>query len=231
MKISELVRRTKVPKETIHYYIRAGVLPKPRKLGPNVADYHEGFVERIRLIKVLQSDFFLPLPAIKKIMWHNRSASKRELLKLRIEYFRPLEQYLGARITGREAFLEATGLSRGWLARLQQWGIIGSRQENGRFVFSQDDLIIGKVVKDMGRLGFTRSRNFQPEVLREAAELYRRIVRLNKQSFRRATEGLSPEERRELADKGQEIMGVFFYHLYRKFSREENHAAGLDQED
>jgi DNA-binding IclR family transcriptional regulator len=33
MKISELVKRTGVPKETIHFYIREGLLRKPRKSG------------------------------------------------------------------------------------------------------------------------------------------------------------------------------------------------------
>ncbi|NNL75879.1 MAG: MerR family DNA-binding transcriptional regulator, partial [Desulfobacterales bacterium] len=31
MKISQLVKRTGVPKETIHFYIREGLLRKPRK--------------------------------------------------------------------------------------------------------------------------------------------------------------------------------------------------------
>ena len=39
MKISELVKQTQVSKETIHYYIREGLLPRPRKLGKNVAEY------------------------------------------------------------------------------------------------------------------------------------------------------------------------------------------------
>lgn len=33
MKIGELVNQTHVPKETIHYYVREGLLPRPRKLG------------------------------------------------------------------------------------------------------------------------------------------------------------------------------------------------------
>ncbi|MBT6613032.1 MAG: MerR family transcriptional regulator, partial [Deltaproteobacteria bacterium] len=53
MKISELVKSTGVSKETIHYYIREGLLRKPRKTGRNVAQYGEEYVEQIRTIKAL----------------------------------------------------------------------------------------------------------------------------------------------------------------------------------
>ena len=66
MKIGELVKRTGVPKETIHYYIREGLLRKPRKSGSNVAEYTEGHVERILLVKELRDIFFLPIHDIKK---------------------------------------------------------------------------------------------------------------------------------------------------------------------
>ena len=40
MKISTVVKRTGVPKETIHFYIREGLLRKPHKSGVNIADYN-----------------------------------------------------------------------------------------------------------------------------------------------------------------------------------------------
>ena len=67
MKISQLVKRTGVPKETIHFYIREGLLRKPRKSGVNAAEYNESYVDRIRLIKDLRDNFYLPIPEIKKI--------------------------------------------------------------------------------------------------------------------------------------------------------------------
>jgi DNA-binding transcriptional MerR regulator len=68
MKISEVVKKTKVPKETIHYYVREGLIPKPRKTGKNVANYTEVHVEQILLIKQIQDNFYLPLSLIKKIV-------------------------------------------------------------------------------------------------------------------------------------------------------------------
>ncbi len=68
MKISELVKITGVSKETIHYYIREGVLQKSRKTGKNTADYNESHVDQIRTIKALRDNYFLPIPVIKKLI-------------------------------------------------------------------------------------------------------------------------------------------------------------------
>ena len=220
MKISELAKRTGVPKQTIHYYIRAGLLPKPRKLGSNSADYDHGYVDRIRLIKELQNDFFFPLPTIKKILWEHRSASKQAMLKLRMEYFRPMEHYLGAGVVGDEAFLEATGLADRWLPRLREWGLLSPKEEDGQNVYSQDDLIIGKVMMNMAKIGIHRANNFQPEVtMPMLARSFKDIAKNLVDDFRRATVDMKPAERTELARRGHEIMGVLFYHLYRKYAR------------
>lgn len=221
MKISELAKRTGLPKQTIHYYIRTGLLPKPRMLSSNSADYDESYVERIALIKELQNDFFFPLPTIKKILWEHRSASKQAMLKLRMEYFRPMEYYLGTGVTGDEAFLEATGLAPRWIPLLQQWGFLSDRQENGENVYTQDDIIIGKVMVNMARIGINRKNNFQPDkTLPPLATVMRDLAHELIADFRHATKDMKPKDRQELASRGHEIMGVLFYHLYRKYARE-----------
>lgn len=221
MKISELARRTDVPKQTIHYYIRSGLLPKPRKLGSNSADYDESYVERIRLIKELQNDFFLPLPTIKKIMWENRSASKMAMLKLRTEYFRPMEHYLGTGAVGDEAFLKATSLAPRWLPILTEWQLISPKVENGENIYSQDDIIVAKVMVNMAKLGINRANKFKPEVtLPMLAGTFKSVAKDLIEDFRRATVDIKPAEREELALRGHEIMGVLCYHLYRKYARE-----------
>jgi DNA-binding transcriptional MerR regulator len=221
MKISELARRTEVPKQTIHYYIRSGLLPKPRKMGSNSAEYDESYVERIRLIKELQNDFFFPLPTIKKILWEHRSASKQAMLKLRSEFFRPVDQYLGTGVEGDDAFLEATGLAPRWLPQLKEWGLLSSEQKKGTNVYTQDDISIGRVMVNMAKMGINRRQNFKPEVtMPMLATLFRDIARTLIEDFQRATVSLKQPDRADLAARGHEIMGVLFYHLYRKYAHE-----------
>ena len=221
MKISELVKRTGVPKQTIHYYIRAGLLPKPEKTGSNSADYDQSYVERIHLIKELQNDFFFPLPTIKKILWEHRSASKQAMLKLRMEFFRPMEHYLGTGVVGDEAFLEATGLAARWLPLLKSWKFISSKTHNNENVYSQDDVSIGKVMVAMAKAGINRKSHFHPETtMPMLANQFSAITRILIDDFQQATAGLKNAEKQELAMRGHEVFGVLFYHLYRKYARE-----------
>ena len=55
-KISELVALTNVPKSTILYYIRQGLLPEAKKLKSNVHRYNNEHVELIKYIKYMQEE-------------------------------------------------------------------------------------------------------------------------------------------------------------------------------
>ncbi|MEJ5376272.1 MAG: MerR family transcriptional regulator [bacterium] len=223
MKISELSRRTQVSKETIHYYVREGLLPRPRKLGRNVADYDEGYVNKILLIKQLQNHRFLPLSMIKKILRYQKGSVEREsFLQLHDSYFRPVDQLLPTEVVGEEAFRNATGLGRKWLAKMEQWGIITPEIRDGEKIYSQDDVTLGRVVVDMDRIGLGPKDGFDPEALKHYKDMFREIVIMSHRYYIQGALGkLTPEEYSARAAKGSEIMSVFFYHLYRKISREE----------
>ena len=224
MKISELSRRTNVPKETIHYYVREGFIPRPRKKGKNVSDYDESFVESILLIKQIQDHFFLPLSLIKKIIkQRNTFPELKSLLDLRIGYFSPLDQFLQKEVVGEEALAKATGMAKKWIAKFEEWGIISSLMREGQKVYSQDDVIIGKLLVDLDRAGFGPKDGVDPEVVRRYTDLFRQIVKLAHGSFLSADlDKYTPEENLERGIRGRELMGVFFYHLYRKLVREED---------
>ncbi len=55
-KISELVAKTGVPKSTILYYIREGLLPEANKIKSNVHRYNDQHIELIRYIKYMQEE-------------------------------------------------------------------------------------------------------------------------------------------------------------------------------
>jgi DNA-binding transcriptional MerR regulator len=224
MKISELSRRTNVPKETIHYYVREGLIPRPRKKGKNVSDYDESFIESILLIKRIQDHFFLPLSLIKKIIkQRNKFPELKSLLDLRIGYFSPLEQFLQKEVVGEEALAEATGMGKTWISKFEEWGVISSTAREGQKVYSQDDVIIGKLLVDLDRAGFGPKDGVDPEVTRHYTHHFRKIVKMAHGSFLSADLGkFTPEENRERGIRGRELMGVFFYHLYRKLVREED---------
>ncbi len=68
LKMKELEARTDVSREAIHFYLREGLLPEPERPKRNVALYSEDHVSRIRLIKQLQEERFLPLSVIREML-------------------------------------------------------------------------------------------------------------------------------------------------------------------
>jgi len=55
-KISELVSKTNVPKSTILYYIREGLLPEAKKIKSNVHRYNDEHVELIKYILYMKEE-------------------------------------------------------------------------------------------------------------------------------------------------------------------------------
>ena len=83
LKISELAERSGVPVATIRHYLREGLLPEPVKTSRNMAYYPPEFVDRIRLIKQLQEERFMPLRVIRELL--EREDAEPERLRAMID--------------------------------------------------------------------------------------------------------------------------------------------------
>jgi DNA-binding transcriptional MerR regulator len=66
--MAELSRRSGVARDTIHFYLREGLLPRPRKGGRTIAYYDERHLERLLLIRRLRDEKFLPLAVIRRLL-------------------------------------------------------------------------------------------------------------------------------------------------------------------
>jgi len=87
LKMSELAERSGVPAATIKHYLREGLLGGREEVvrtSRNMAYYPPEFVERIRLIKRLQEERFMPLKLIRGVLaeWDERPRTpRREVLE------------------------------------------------------------------------------------------------------------------------------------------------------
>lgn len=75
LKMKDLEAQTDVSREAIHFYLREGLLPEPERPKRNVAHYNAGHVQRIKLIKRLQEERFLPLSVIKQMLERAEAAA------------------------------------------------------------------------------------------------------------------------------------------------------------
>ncbi len=68
LKISQLAQKAGVSTPTVKHYVREGLIPRPVKTSRNMAYYSEADIHRIRLVKKLQKEKFLPLEVIKRLL-------------------------------------------------------------------------------------------------------------------------------------------------------------------
>lgn len=117
-KMSRLVELTQVPKSTILYYIKEGILPEAEKLKPNVHRYSQQHLELIRYIKYMQHGMGASISRIREILQHpdiSFSSSTSMLV--------PLMQSLTGMskdqpLYEKDAFLEACGIDAALLEKL-----------------------------------------------------------------------------------------------------------------
>jgi DNA-binding transcriptional MerR regulator len=123
LKIGELAEASGVPVPTIKHYLREGLLPEGVKTSRNMAYYPPELVDRIRLIKQLQEERFMPLKAIKAVLDEGPERA-RALVELED---RILERALGEERTRTSAaeVRERYGVPREVLDRLEQIELLG----------------------------------------------------------------------------------------------------------
>ena len=235
MKLRELVENTGVSTETIQFYLREGILPKPRKRGRAQADYGEHYVELINLIKNLQEKQFLPLSVIKKTIKRLKklSPSQEHYFHMQSEFFSPVGHLLFQQeVMGAEKFMALTGLGKKWLTKAETWGIITPEDHDGEKTFSSDDVAIAKVMVEMGRAGIGPQDGFDPEALRHYKALFEKTISRLVREFTEQLYGKVSGD--ELAEKGfsaLNLMGFYFFFLFRKLAREDakTHIAQLEK--
>jgi len=123
-KISELVAQTDVPKSTILYYIREGLLPQAKKLKSNVHRYNEEHIELIKYIKYMKQEMGSSNEQIKTALQH-----KNQSLSSSFSMLAPLMQTLsdiprGAKHYTKKEFIEHYGFDVTLLDKLLEDGIL-----------------------------------------------------------------------------------------------------------
>jgi DNA-binding transcriptional MerR regulator len=155
LKMSELAEASGVSAGTIKHYLREGLLPEPVKTSRNMAYYPPELVERIRLIKQLQEERFMPLKVIRRILDEDpdRAHALVELEDKILERAQRGEQ----RRVGRKEIEERYGIPRDALERMEEIGVL---TPNSRGFAERDVQIIEAISRFRAggydeRIGFT----------------------------------------------------------------------------
>lgn len=151
LRISELAERAGVSKSTIKHYVNDGLLPSPVKTSKNMAYYDESCVEKIRFIKKIQKERFLPLDVIKRLIDSGKSYD--EELELSKAILKSHKISPGS-IPVRESKIERlTGYPLDKIHILEQEGVILPFFKNHIKYYDEADCKIIEIMKIRENLG------------------------------------------------------------------------------
>ena len=152
MTIGELAKRTSVSTQTIHYYLKEGLLPKPVKTSKTWAYYTRDHVERINMIKSLKERYFFPLKVIKGIL--GEVSSHRKLMRdtpLSVASDLQMSQLKNKKkmhFSRKELSLKA-GVTLRFIDELEEMGFLLSAEGNSAKKYDSEDLAL---VRSVNRL-------------------------------------------------------------------------------
>jgi DNA-binding transcriptional MerR regulator len=157
LKISELAERSEVPVATIRHYLREGLLPEPVKTSRNMAYYPPEFVDRIRLIKQLQEERFMPLRVIRELL--EREDAEPERLRAMIDLE---DRILERALVGERERVPAAEVSERYdvpqdvLDRLAELGALGPAERG----YSPSDVRIVEAISRFRAGGYDETLGF-----------------------------------------------------------------------
>ena len=180
MRIKQLSAITEVPKGTIQYYVKEGLIPKPIKTHANMAYYTQEHVDAIRLVKELQTKRFLPLSVIKQMIRGEQGGMSvdevQTLVEINGRLFRNLSQELPERQLNEQQLAKKTGISLEEIRYMERLGVLHPFRKGRNKYYDQDDIRFLECGLRLREIGFTEERGFDVEIMRTHLELMQRMV-------------------------------------------------------
>ena len=182
LKMSELAERSGVSAGTIKHYLREGLLPEPVRTSRNMAYYPDEFVARIRVIKRLQEERFMPLRLIRDVL---RDDPERVEALISLEdriLDRAIRVQEGEQRVTREEIVMRLDVPENVLERLEELGVLTPSHAG----YDPDDVQIVEAISRFRASGYDEALGFTVyDTLR----------------YRDALEPLAVEEVRTLLDR------------------------------
>src|SRR6201996_7537855 len=160
LKMSELAERSGVSAGTVKHYLREGLLGGDEDIvrtSRNMAYYPEQFVERVRLIKRLQEERFMPLKVIREVMADDpgRAARVVELEDRILERIAEEDSESPARMS-RSAVRETLDLPGNVLERLEELEVLTPNARG----YDRDDVAVLEAISRFRAGGYEESIGF-----------------------------------------------------------------------
>lgn len=216
-KMKDLSEKTGLPRQVIHFYIREGLVPEGMKTGRNMAYYGEAHLERIRFVRKLQHERFLPLKAIRALLDAQEGAfspAQRRLLG-EVQARLALTSKTASLPTLALPILDRNGLDRADLDELAEAGILGvSEDDAGRPIVAGEDAWILDLWGELRAAGFGRAFGFRAADFAIYEEAIGALLQREAALLTSRLGHLPPDRVAEMVERGMPLVNTFLarYH-------------------
>ena len=219
----DLVRDSGLPRETIHFYMQQGLLPRPIKTGRNTALYTDDHLERLRRIRALQETQFLPLKAIRAIL--DESADE-DFTPEQEDLIRRVRATLSGWVHAHQSATVAVAdfvparVPRLELRELVDAGVVRVHGRGDAGALSEDDAVILECWAQFKEAGLGPDRGVSPADFALYDSAMEQLVKREARLALRAYAGAPAEELSEVVEQAAPIIGRLLSALHRKRLRE-----------
>ena len=164
MTIGELSKRAGVSTQTIHYYLKEGLLPKPVKTSKTWAYYTLAHVERINMIRNLKERYFFPLKVIKGIVAEvssHRSLMRETPLSVASDLKNSSVKRKQRNFLSKKELSQKAGVSQRFIEALEEMDFLLSDASNHTKQYDSDDLVLVKSISRLLKAGKGNLEDFR----------------------------------------------------------------------
>jgi DNA-binding transcriptional MerR regulator len=225
-RMKDLCDLTGLPRQVIHFYIQQGLVPEGRKTGRNMAYYGDEHLERVRLVRKLQHERFLPLKAIKAVIEGRDemfSPAQRDLL---VDVKRHLERSGVAPAASTQTLelgeaMRRAGVDREDVRQLVEQGLVAHDEgDDGEPRIAVDSMWLLELLGQLRKAGFTRALGFEARELAMYEEAIAALFRKEAALLTRRLAELPPAEVAEVVERSLPIVGTLLARWHDTKARE-----------
>lgn len=180
MRMKQLSAASGVPKGTIQFYIKEGLIPRPYKTHANMAYYNDSHLNAIRLVKELQEKRFLPLSVIKQVVRGGRGGLSvdeiRALTEIDGKLFPNLVENPQVRPMTAKQLSEETGVDLKDIRQMERIQVLNPVKKGNRTLYGEDDIRLVECFAKIREAGFSEEMGWDGAVLSVYRDFLQRLV-------------------------------------------------------
>jgi len=180
MRMKQLSAASGLPKGTIQFYIKEGLIPRPYKTHANMGYYNQSHLNAIRLVRELQEKRFLPLSVIKQVVRGGRGGLSvdeiRALTEIDGKLFPNLAENPEVKPVTAKQLSEETGVDLKEIKQMEKILVLNPIKKGNRTLYGEDDIRLVECFAKMREAGFSKEMGWDGQTFSIYRDFLQRLV-------------------------------------------------------